>query len=195
MISVCRNYFCHVSCSIFRSAPLKTARSRRRTSGRHAGVRGCRLVRQLRARDHVSVTVQPSGTVTLVFTDIEGSTVLLDELGAEAFKEALGDHRRVLRAAFGTHSGYEVNDAGDGLFYAFASGSEAVTAVAQATHPEQARALRLMATFLVESAGVTWRRRSPLAPRPADVGLQPCWNNSQGRLGQSSWRSRCRRDR
>jgi predicted ATPase/class 3 adenylate cyclase len=86
----------------------------------------------LRARDHVSVTVQPSGTVTLVFTDIEGSTVLLDELGAEAFKEALGDHRRALRAAFGTHSGYEVDDAGDGLFYAFASGSEAITAVAQA---------------------------------------------------------------
>jgi len=86
----------------------------------------------LRARDHVSVTVQPSGTVTLVFTDIEGSTALLDELGAEAFKEALGDHRRALRDAFGAHSGYEVDDAGDGLFYAFASGSEAVTAVAEA---------------------------------------------------------------
>jgi hypothetical protein len=36
----------------------------------------------LRARDHVSVAVQPSGTVTLVFTDIEGSTALLDNLGA-----------------------------------------------------------------------------------------------------------------
>ena len=78
------------------------------------------------------MTVQPSGTVTLVFTDIEGSTALLDELGAEAFKEALGDHRRALRDAFGAHSGYEVDDAGDGLFYAFASGSEAVTAVAEA---------------------------------------------------------------
>jgi hypothetical protein len=40
--------------------------------------------------------VQPSGTVTLVFTDIEGSTALLDELGAEAFKEALADHRRAV---------------------------------------------------------------------------------------------------
>ena len=76
--------------------------------------------------------VQPSGTVTLVFTDIEGSTSLLDELGAEAFKEALADHRRAVREAFGAYSGYEVDDAGDGLFYAFASASEAVLAVAQA---------------------------------------------------------------
>jgi predicted ATPase len=78
------------------------------------------------------VALQPSGTVTLVFTDIEGSTALLDQLGAEAFKEALADHRRALREAFGAHSGYEVDDAGDGLFYAFAAGSQAVTAVAHA---------------------------------------------------------------
>jgi predicted ATPase len=78
------------------------------------------------------MALQPSGTVTFVFTDIEGSTALLDELGAEAFKEALADHRRALREAFGAHSGYEVDDAGDGLFYAFAAGSQAVTAVARA---------------------------------------------------------------
>jgi len=78
------------------------------------------------------VVVQPSGTVTLVFTDIEGSTALLDELGVEAYREALADHRRALREAFSAHSGYEVDDAGDGLFYAFASASEAVSAVAQA---------------------------------------------------------------
>jgi class 3 adenylate cyclase len=79
-------------------------------------------------RDHVSVAVQPSGTVTLVFTDIEGSTTLLESLGAETFKEALADHRRAVREAFSAHAGYEVDDAGDGLFYAFASASEAVTA-------------------------------------------------------------------
>src|SRR6266699_6742419 len=104
----------------------------RRTSGRHADWGGCRLVGQLLAADDVSVAVQPSGTVTLVFTDIEGSTALLDELGAEAYNGALDDHRRALREAFGAHSGYEVDEAGDGLFYAFASGSQAVTAVAQA---------------------------------------------------------------
>jgi len=89
-------------------------------------------VPQLLAADDSFVAVQPSGTVTLVFTDIEGSTALLDELGAEVYREALADHRRVLREAFGAHSGYEVDNAGDGLFYAFASASEAVTAVAQA---------------------------------------------------------------
>jgi predicted ATPase/class 3 adenylate cyclase len=89
-------------------------------------------VRQLLAGDHASVAVQPSGTVTLVFTDIEGSTALLDSLGAEAYKGALADHRRIVREAFGAHSGYEVDEAGDGLFYTFASASAAVTAVAQA---------------------------------------------------------------
>ncbi len=90
-------------------------------------------MRQLFAGNHPSVQVQPAGTVTLVFTDIEGSTMLLDELGAEAFREALAEHRRALREAFGAYSGYEVDDAGDGLFYAFASASNAVTAVARAT--------------------------------------------------------------
>jgi predicted ATPase/class 3 adenylate cyclase len=84
------------------------------------------------AADDSSVAAQPSGTVTFVFTDIEGSTALLDDLGAEAYKQALTDHRRALRDAFGAYSGYEVDDAGDGLFYAFASASEAITAVAQA---------------------------------------------------------------
>ena len=89
-------------------------------------------MRQLLAGDHASVAVQPSGTVTLVFTDVEGSTALLDSLGAEAYKGALADHRRIVREAFGAHSGYEVDEAGDGLFYAFASASAAVTAVGQA---------------------------------------------------------------
>ena len=52
---------------------------------------------QLLAADDASVAVQPSGTVTFVFTDIEGSTALLDNLGAEAYKEALADHRRAVR--------------------------------------------------------------------------------------------------
>jgi predicted ATPase/class 3 adenylate cyclase len=89
-------------------------------------------VPQLLAADDSFVAVQPSGTVTLVFTDIEGSTTLLESLGPEAYKTALADHRRALREAFGAHSGYEVDDAGDGLFYGFASASEAVTAVEQA---------------------------------------------------------------
>ena len=45
----------------------------------------------------------PSGTVTFLFTDIDGSTKLLHELGAEAYAEALGEHRRALRGAFARH--------------------------------------------------------------------------------------------
>ena len=64
-------------------------------------------------------TDQPSGTVTLVFTDIEGSTKLLDSLGPEEYRRALGEHREALRRAFDRHGGYEVDNADDGLFVAF----------------------------------------------------------------------------
>jgi class 3 adenylate cyclase len=49
----------------------------------------------------------PSGTVTFLFTDVEGSTKLLHELGAEQYAKALGEHRRVLREAFRAHGGVE----------------------------------------------------------------------------------------
>ena len=42
---------------------------------------------------------QPQGSVTLVFTDIEGSTRLLEELGTDAYKDALSEHRRIVREA------------------------------------------------------------------------------------------------
>jgi predicted ATPase/class 3 adenylate cyclase len=70
----------------------------------------------------------PTGTVTLVFTDIEGSTKLLHELGAEAYAEALTEHRRLLREAFGGRGGIEVDTQGDAFFYAFADAREAVLA-------------------------------------------------------------------
>ena len=56
----------------------------------------------------MAVTQQPSGTVTLVFTDIEGSTRLLANLGPEGYREALADHQRAVRDAFIGHNGYEV---------------------------------------------------------------------------------------
>ena len=70
----------------------------------------------------------PAGTVTLVFTDIEGSTKLLHELGAEAYAEALAEHRRLLRDAYRSHGGVEVDTQGDAFFYAFADAREAVAA-------------------------------------------------------------------
>jgi class 3 adenylate cyclase len=51
----------------------------------------------------------PSATVTFLFTDVEGSTRLLHELGAEAYARALAEHRRVLRKAFAAEGGAEVD--------------------------------------------------------------------------------------
>jgi predicted ATPase/class 3 adenylate cyclase len=76
--------------------------------------------------------VQPSGTVTLVFTDVEGSTRLLEELGKDRYRGALAEHRRVVREAFATQEGYEVDYEGDAFFYAFASAQSAVSAVSEA---------------------------------------------------------------
>jgi class 3 adenylate cyclase len=60
----------------------------------------------------VQVRELPSGTVTLLFTDIEGSTRLLHELG-EQYAEVLAQHRRAMRDAFSQHGGVEVDTQGD----------------------------------------------------------------------------------
>jgi predicted ATPase len=77
----------------------------------------------------VPVVAQPSGTVTLVFTDVEGSTRMLRELGRDAYLAALDEQRQIVRAACSRYDGYEVDTAGDGFFYAFASAGEAVAAI------------------------------------------------------------------
>jgi predicted ATPase/class 3 adenylate cyclase len=76
--------------------------------------------------------VQPAGTVTMVFTDIAGSTRLLETLGTQAYRSALEEHRTVVRRAFAAHGGYEVDNEGDGFFYAFSSAQAAVSAVREA---------------------------------------------------------------
>jgi predicted ATPase len=68
----------------------------------------------------------------LVFTDIEGSTRLLDELGVDDYREALSEHRRIVRQACARHDGYEVDYEGDAFFYAFATAPAAVAAVTEA---------------------------------------------------------------
>src|SRR6266550_2318661 len=72
--------------------------------------------------------VPPTGTVTLLFTDIEGSTRLLHELGPEAYAEELAAHRRVLRTAFDRYGGVEMDTQGDAFFVAFARAPSAVEA-------------------------------------------------------------------
>src|SRR5712691_1086400 len=69
----------------------------------------------------------PTGVVTLLFTDVEGSTRLLHELG-DAYGSALQEHRRRLRAAFADHEGVEVDTQGDAFFVAFSRASSAAAA-------------------------------------------------------------------
>jgi predicted ATPase/class 3 adenylate cyclase len=71
---------------------------------------------------------QPSGTVSFFFSDVEGSTRLLQALGGEAYIEQLDRHRTLLRERFEAHAGYEVDTEGDAFFVAFGSASHAVEA-------------------------------------------------------------------
>jgi predicted ATPase/class 3 adenylate cyclase len=69
----------------------------------------------------------PSGTVTFLFTDIEGSTLLLRELGGR-YADVLAEHNRVLREVFSRHGGLEVGSQGDSFFVAFLDAGSAVAA-------------------------------------------------------------------
>jgi predicted ATPase/class 3 adenylate cyclase/DNA-binding winged helix-turn-helix (wHTH) protein len=73
----------------------------------------------------------PGGTVTLLFTDIEGSTRLLQRL-PDRYDELLADHHRLLRKAFEAHGGREIGTQGDGFFVAFRRARDAVAAAADA---------------------------------------------------------------
>jgi predicted ATPase len=85
----------------------------------------------------------PSGTVTFLFTDVEGSTKLLHELGDERYAKALAQHRRVLREAFTAHRGIEVDTQGDAFFVAFSTAPDALRAAEQATRGLAASRIRV----------------------------------------------------
>ena len=73
----------------------------------------------------------PEGVVTFVFTDIEGSTKLLQQVG-DSYADLLGTHRRLLRSSFAAYGGSEVDTQGDAFFFAFASPRAAIEAAAHA---------------------------------------------------------------
>jgi predicted ATPase/class 3 adenylate cyclase len=101
-------------------------------------------VRLLRKRHDRLVTRQlPDGTVTFVFTDMEGSTRLLHELGPERYAVALAQHRRLVREAFAARGGVEVDTQGDAFFYAFADAGLAVAAAAAANEALAAGPIRI----------------------------------------------------
>jgi class 3 adenylate cyclase len=82
----------------------------------------------------------PSGTVTFLFSDIEGSTALLKRLGDEQYAALLRTHRRIVRETFATYHGQEIDTQGDAFFYSFHRAREAVAAAVavQRAHNEQA---------------------------------------------------------
>jgi predicted ATPase/class 3 adenylate cyclase len=90
--------------------------------------------------------VHPTGTVTFLFTDIEGSTRLVQQLGVEQWSGLLERHRVLLRSAVLGHGGVEVGTEGDGFFAAFPLPAEALAAAIEAQRalaaepwPEDAR--------------------------------------------------------
>jgi class 3 adenylate cyclase/DNA-binding CsgD family transcriptional regulator len=85
----------------------------------------------------------PEGTVTFLFSDIEGSTRLLKQLGRERYGDILRLHNEVLRGAFEEHGGIEIDRQGDAFFFVFRSAGTAVagavaaqTAMGDAPWPE-----------------------------------------------------------
>ncbi len=75
----------------------------------------------------------PTGTVTFLFTDVEGSTKLLQELGSEQYGDALAEHRRVVREVCVAEGGVEVDTQGDALFFAFPTAPGALAAASSLT--------------------------------------------------------------
>jgi len=112
----------------------------------------------------VGAAQSSGGTLTLLFTDIEGSTRLLQDLG-ERYGELLAEHHRLLRTAFEAHGGTELGAGGDGFYFRFPSAHEALRASA-----EVQRALAVQRWV----GDVQVRVRIGLhtgEPRPAEVGL------------------------
>jgi class 3 adenylate cyclase len=79
----------------------------------------------------------PSGTPTLVFTDIEGSTQLLRRLG-DGYRAVIAEHQRLTREAFARHGGKEVDTQGDSFFVAFSRPRDALLAAVDAQRSHRA---------------------------------------------------------
>lgn len=81
----------------------------------------------------------PTGTVTLLFSDIEGSTHLLQQLG-ERYTDMLSECRQLLRTVFHQWNGHEVDTQGDSFFVVFPRATDAVSAVVDMQRALAARA-------------------------------------------------------
>jgi predicted ATPase/class 3 adenylate cyclase len=89
------------------------------------------------------VRALPDGTVTFLFTDIQGSTRLLHELGPTQYADALAEHRRIVREAAAAHGGVEVDTQGDAFFVAFPTADGAAAAALAARDGLQVGEVRI----------------------------------------------------
>jgi predicted ATPase/class 3 adenylate cyclase len=110
----------------------------------------------------------PTGIVTLLFSDIEGSTRLLEVLGRERYAEVLARHRNILRSAFAAHGGYEVDYEGDAFFVSFPS---AIAAVAAAVMAQRSLAAEEWPDGYQLRVRIGLHTGEPLAVPPKYVGL------------------------
>src|SRR4051812_13082381 len=78
------------------------------------------------------MTALPTGTVTFMFTDIEGSTRLLQALGSDVYGDCLERHSMIVRSAIGECSGVELGTEGDSFFAVFASAVSGIRSAVQA---------------------------------------------------------------
>ena len=131
----------------------------------------------------MAVAIQPSGTVTLLFSDIEGSTRLLERLGTETYAEVLEQHRRLLREVFARRDGYEVDTEGDAFFVTFARAGDAVAAkqVDQVIPVSGADAMKMSkqlaqkeGIFVGTSAGATFTAALQVAKEAPDGSVILC---------------------
>ncbi len=109
----------------------------------------------------------PTGTVTFLFTDIEGSSVLLQHLG-DRYADLLANYRRLLRTALEQHGGHEVDTAGDTFFAAF---SRARDAVAAAVAAQQTLIAHPWPADLVVRARMGLHTGEPLSVATGYVGM------------------------
>jgi predicted ATPase/class 3 adenylate cyclase len=90
-----------------------------------------RVPRVLGAVDSPEANTRVAGLHAFLFTDIEGSTALLQRVGADAYARVLADHHRLIRSALAGHGGVELNTAGDGFFAEFSTPRACLAAALQ----------------------------------------------------------------
>ena len=120
----------------------------------------------------------PTGTVTFLFTDVEGSTELLTRIGKDDYGALLAEHHRLIRAAVADSKGHEVDTQGEAFFAVFPSASDAVSAAARLQRDLAAAGLLVRIGLHTGQPSVTYNRaaaRMSDCPQWSDITHRPQW--------------------